>query len=156
MKKKKKEDKLQQKFEAQGLQNCRSRNVDLNFGTQGTNKPKENNREKKTKENFVHLYASWERERWTPPSIHGQHNHFLDWSTFPAQTFGRNSTVKKETLRSPEEALSPPTPVAEKRLQLVKMTAPNIYIKKKKEKKKELQNNKKKSHFDEIVLSYYC
>nr|CAN81098.1 hypothetical protein VITISV_004896 [Vitis vinifera] len=29
----KKEDKLQQKFEAQGLQNCRSRNADLNFGT---------------------------------------------------------------------------------------------------------------------------
>ena len=101
----KKEDKLQQKFEAQGLQNCRSRNVDLNFGTQGTNQPKENNREKKTKENFVHLYASWERERWTPPSIHGQRHHFLDGSIF-----GRNSTVNKETLRYPEEALSPPTP----------------------------------------------
>ena len=57
-KKRRKKDKLQQKFEAQGLQNCRSRNVDLNFGTQGTNQPKENNREKKTKENFVHLYAS--------------------------------------------------------------------------------------------------
>ena len=43
-KRRRKKDKLQQKFEAQGLQNCRSRNVDLNFGTQGTNKQKENNR----------------------------------------------------------------------------------------------------------------
>ena len=57
----KKEDKLQQKFEAQGLQNCRSRNADLNFGTirryKSTRREK-TKKEKKTKENFVYLYTS--------------------------------------------------------------------------------------------------
>ena len=58
-KRKEEEDKLQQKFEAQGLQNCRSRNADLNFGTIRRYKStKREHKEKKTKENCVYLYTS--------------------------------------------------------------------------------------------------
>ena len=91
-------------------------------------------------------------ERWTPPSIHGQRHHFLDESIF-----GRNSTLNKETLRSPGEALSPPTPAAEKRLQLVKMTAPNIYIYIYKEKRQEKINYKitRRTHVLILFLLLY-
>ena len=57
------------------------------------------------------------------PTIHGQYHHFLDGSTFPAKTFGRHSTVNKETLRYPEEA---PTPLPRFREEALACACPYI------------------------------
>ena len=69
--------------------------------SEGTNQPKENNREKKTKENFAYLYTCWEREKMDAASNSRPASPFPWWIYLACSNFWKkfNRTRKPSDLR---------------------------------------------------------